>query len=109
MVKYPLTAVTNAAKAAFVERAIELLRLEHNVVGKWFREGINLEEYQTLRAMVQSRWPYDGEKLDKIEWEKYKEERFDVKSEVLISERGRLTNLMYNSTRFSPNLDDDIV
>ena len=77
-------------------------------MGDWVHEGITEIRYQKLRNAVQTRWPYTGEKLSKIEWKNYQEERFDKKQNVLINERGRLRELLYNSTRFSPNLDDDI-
>lgn len=103
--------LTNAAKGAFTERAIRLLQIEHNIMGDWFRptEPLIPESlHQKLRAAVQIRWPYDGKKLIKIEWEKYKKERFDIKQEALMTERGRLKELLYTSKRFSPNLDSDV-
>ncbi len=110
-VNYPVLCTTNAAKGAFIERAMRLLQIEHNIMGAWFKPSapvISLSIYQKLRAAVQLRWPYTGEKLSKTEWVKYKNERFDVKQEVLVLERGRLKELLYASTRFSPNLDDDV-
>ena len=108
MIKYHVTCVTHATKMAFIERSLRLLQKEHNIMGDWFRDGITETRYQKLRAAVQIRWPYTSEKLSKIEWKNYQEERFDRKQNVLINERGRLRELLYNSTRFSPNLDDDI-
>lgn len=108
MINYPITCTTHATKMAWIERAIELLRIEHNVIGKWFREGITFEEYQTLRAWVQSRIDYRETKLTEAEWDTYKEIRFDKVSGKLHEARGQIRGLLYNSTRFSPNLDDDI-
>jgi hypothetical protein len=110
--KYPLTCTTHATKSAFTERALKLLYIEHNIMGAWFKPGepiITETQYQKLRAGVQTRWPYTGEKLSKVEWENYKTDRFDIKREILISERGRLKELLCSSTRFAPNLDDDII
>ena len=109
MIKYPLLCATFATKTAFVERALRLLQKEHNIMGAWFREGIALNRYEKLRNKVQTEWTYTEEKLPKIEWERYLEERFEVKSGRLINERLALKEALYTSTRFSPNLDDDII
>lgn len=111
MIKYPLLCTTYGAKSAFIERANRLMQIEHNIMGAWYKPTEPLipeTEHNKLRAEVQARWPYSGEKLSKIEWENYQAERFDKKRNLLIAERGILKNLLYDSTRFSPNLDDDI-
>ena len=111
MIKYPLLCTTIAAKVAFVERGIRLLQKEHNIMGAWFspqKSIITLEMYQKLRAAVQIEWPYNDEKLPKTEWQRYLETRFNMKMEKLVSERCILKESLYTSTRFSPNLDDDI-
>jgi hypothetical protein len=109
---YPkLTCITNATKNEFVEISLSLLQQEHNIMGEWFHPDKPLileSRYHQLRAEVQIRWPYDGNKLSESEWGKYKDERFDPKWSVLVAEKGRLKELLANSTRFSPNLDDDI-
>lgn len=112
MIKYPLLCVTDAAKNGFVKKALKLLYREHNTMGVWFHPDkpvITLARYQKLRAQVQLRWPYTGEKLSKVEWGKYLIERFDVKHIKLLDEKGLLEGKLENSTRFSPNLDSDVM
>ncbi|MCK5600855.1 hypothetical protein KAR91_03240 [Candidatus Pacearchaeota archaeon] len=112
MIKYPITCITFATKTAFVERAARLLQIEHNIMGAWFspqKPVITLEEYQKLRAAVQIEWPYSDGKLSKTEWQRYLETRFNVKMGKLVDERCNLKELLYTSTRFSPNLDDAII
>lgn len=109
--KYPFLAQTNAAKYAFVKRGFELLRKEHNIMGDWYDPDLDLIPlvgYQGLRAFVQIAFPYDGKKLSEENWKKYLDGRFETKMKVLLTEEGRLKNLLYKSTRFSLNLDDDI-
>jgi hypothetical protein len=108
VIKFPLLAITNAAKYAFIKRATELLRREHNIIGKWFREGLEEIEYQKLRAKVQQVFPYHTERLSQENWAKYRKDRFDVKMKLLLEVEGILKNALYNSTRFNCNLDDDI-
>lgn len=108
MIRYPLTCATYATKMAFIERALSLLQKEHNIMGDWFNNGITETRYQKLRAVVQTEWPYTTEKLSESEWTNYRKERFSRKGNVLLREKGRLKELLYDSTRFSPNLDDDI-
>ncbi len=108
MINYPITCTTHATKMAWIERAIELLRIEHNVIGKWYREGITFEEYQTLRAWVQSRIEHRDTKLTETEWNMYQRIRFEPISDKLHGARGQLRQMLYKSNRFSPNLDDDI-
>jgi hypothetical protein len=109
MIKYPFLATTNAAKYAFIKRGIELLRREHNIIGKWFREGLKEVEYQKLRARVQQFFPYHDGTLSQENWDKYRKDRFDVKMKLILEAEGVLKNSLYNSTRFSCNLDDDII
>ena len=108
LIKYPLTCTTHATKMAWIERAIELLRIEHNIIGKWFREGITLEEYQTLRAWVQQRIDYRSTRLTKTEWNTYLRTRYE-RIIVKLHEAGGINRQnLQDSVRFSPNLDDDI-
>jgi len=109
MIKYPLLCTTHAAKMAFVERALRLLQKEHNTIGAWFREGIPLNRHEELRNKVQTEWPHTEKKLPEVEWKRYLKERFDIKTNRLLTERGILKEALYTSTRFSPNLDDDII
>lgn len=106
---YPaLTCTTYAAKSAFIERANELLRQEHNIMGAWHREGVPLETYQLLRADVQIKWPYSEKNLSLEEWQRYKEIRHRKLESILAEELGVIKNSMRESTRFSPNLDEII-
>ena len=57
-INYPLTANTDMEKLEFLYQSKEALRLEHNEMGKKFREG----------------------KITKEEWQKYKTEDFEPKS-----------------------------
>lgn len=108
MINYPLTCITNGAKYAWLMRAQELLRREHNIMGGWFREGITLTKYQKLRAAVQIAFPYATGKLSSEDWKRYQETRFEKKLDMLMVEVGAKRKLCFESTTHSPNLDDDI-
>lgn len=107
-IRYPLTVVTNAQKQAWCQVGVELMRLEFLVMGKWFWEGVPLEEYQTLRAAVQIEWPYHEGKLPKSEWERYQTDRYDYKTGQLTSEILALRTAISQAKSYSVNLDDDI-
>lgn len=109
MIKFPLLCISNGNKIAWLFRARNLLRLEHNIMGKWYREGLTVEEYQKLRAEVQIKWPYKEEKLPLPEWLDYKKERFDLKQEEIDLVLNQLKVLCFDTTKYEPNLDYDIV
>jgi hypothetical protein len=108
MIKYPLLCTTLGAKMAWIERAMELFRLERNIMGRWYTEGLTLTQYQKLRADTQILFPYQEGKLSKSKWEEYLKIRYEVKTRVLLESEGVLKQSLSKSTRFSPNLDSDI-
>lgn len=108
-INFPITVITNAQRQAWCQVAQELLRAEHNVIGKWFREGITLEEYQTLRAVVQTGWPYKEGNLPKSEWDRYLKERFEPKSNIINQGICQYKQAIYDAKAYSVNLDDDLV
>jgi hypothetical protein len=108
MIKYPITCVTNGSKNSWLMKAQELLRLEHNHMGAWHNTGITETRYQKLRAQVQIDFPYHAGKLSKVDWERYKSDRFDRKQKKINEAIGQMKQNMFNSTTYSPNLDDDI-
>ena len=108
MIKYPITCLTNGSKLSWLMRAQELLRREHNIMGRWHRQGITLAKYQNLRAAVQISFPYYAETLNILDWQRYQEERFDKKQNRLSDAIGSMKNNCFQSILYSPNLDDDI-
>lgn len=109
--KYPITCITNGSKISWLLKAQESLRQEHNIMGEWFdelRDPITLEKYQTLRAEVQIAFPYVNENLSKEDWDKYQTDRFNIKQSLIDVEMGRLKNACFESSTYSPNLDDDL-
>ena len=84
----PLTITTDKDKLKFLYRAVELLRLEHNVKGKEFRDGII------------SRWDFDD----------YIRTSFEPRNQRLFAEINQLKEKLdlvrnYNTEGgFSPNL-----
>jgi len=108
MIKFSILATTHAAKMAWIERALELLRLERSLMGEWYKKGLTLEQYQKLRAEVQIQFPYTSSNLSKDLWEDYLKGRYSMKTNVLYQTQAVLRESLFNSTRFSPNIDSDI-
>ncbi len=107
-IKFPITCITNGSKLSWLNRAQELLRREHNIIGRWHRQGITLAKYQNLRAAVQIAFPYYNDKLTKDDWNRYLNIRFLKKQNRIADAMGQYKQQSFDSTLYSPNLDDDV-
>ena len=56
--KYPDECKTASQKLEYTYAAQEKLRLVHNIMGDWYREGISREVWETLPYELQVRFPY---------------------------------------------------
>ena len=80
-------------------------------MGKWWnvhKPMITLETHQKLRAEVQQAFPYDGEKLSRADWDRYFNNRFEKKADLICQAIGGFRNNMLSATTYAPNLDTDI-
>jgi hypothetical protein len=75
---YPITCDDTAKRLKYVYMAQEKLRLLHNQVGKWHREGsLPEDEYNALPDEFKATLPKDCSKpLSVIEWQKFLEYQF---------------------------------
>jgi len=67
MFSFPANCITPADRTEYTYRYQELLRLLHNVMGTWYREGISETTWSKLPVRIQERYPYKV-KLTKEEW-----------------------------------------
>lgn len=84
-ITYPVGCDAVEKKAAYCRRALELVRLQYNLVGKWFREGISQKEYDGFGEDVKTRFSYK-DRLTKNDWQKYREMHDVLQEKVVVAE-----------------------
>lgn len=71
-ISFPAWANTSIKKMAWMHRAEEKLRILHNKMGDWKRDGISQATYDTLPARIKNRYPFTtGVKLSDAQWRGY--------------------------------------
>lgn len=105
--KFPINCVSIQDRTEYCYRAQEVLRLEHNVVGKWFREGITEAEYNTLSEKTKAVLPFKKQ-LTKVEWETFLAMIFEPMSSKITVDLLQNRDSLKNSTRFNLISIDDI-
>uniref|UniRef100_A0A6M3LWY1 Uncharacterized protein n=1 Tax=viral metagenome TaxID=1070528 RepID=A0A6M3LWY1_9ZZZZ len=104
--KFDVACITPETKTAFAYRAQEVLRLEHNIVGKWFREGIKQAEYDQLSASVKTMFKYSELLLSEKDWKRYLVDIFTIKNKTICHSINENTALLLLSTKYDINLDN---
>jgi hypothetical protein len=69
---YPVDCITPVQRTEYVYRCQELLRLVHNVMGTWYRDGITQNVWNKLPTKIQNRYPY-APKLTSTQWKGFKD------------------------------------
>lgn len=64
---FPIDCTTPAERVEYCIHAIERLRRLHNRVGKWYREGITLAEYNNLPTRLKNRIAYTPQ-INETQW-----------------------------------------
>jgi len=83
-IRYPTKCTTSADKTEFLYLAQETLRLQHNEMGKKFREG----------------------KISKGTWTTYRDFGFNPKQEAVIGDILENRRLLKHSTKYLVDLDN---
>lgn len=83
-IKYPGDCLTPSEKTEFCYRAQELLRLEHNIMGKKYKEG----------------------EITEIEWKEFLEDKFEPLSQKICEGININRELLKNSTKYFIDLED---
>ncbi len=105
--KYPKGMATDAERLAFCCAAQERLRLAHNVVGTWFREGaIDSRAMDSLPESWRNSLAADREgKLSEASWKEFKDETYDAAEKDVIEELHRMRDAVIRDAALI-NLDD---
>ncbi len=106
-ITYPPQCDTNAKKLAYIYELQEQLRLMHNFMSKWKRDGLKTEEYNGLSAKLQTLFPRVGSEVDgKLTAEKRREfqvDVFDGKQAQVCNELVRLRGIIKNAATYEPD------
>ena len=103
--KFDESCTTPEKKTGFAYRAQEVLQLEHNIIGKWFREGITQAEYDQLAQSKKDAFPYTTNHLSKKDCRKYQNEMHEPKSQIIIKGITDNRQLLKDSIAWDIDLD----
>ena len=101
---FPADCDTAAKRTEYCYRAQELLRLLHNIVGKWYREGsLPQEEYDSLPGSIKAK--YHGS-LTKEDWDDFVLNYFEPKSSSITEKLLENRELLKKSTQWQISIED---
>jgi len=105
MLTFPVNCDTPRRRTEYCYRAEELLRLLHNVIGTWYREGITETKWDKLPEKIKNRYPYKPQ-LSADEWVEFKYNVFNPISARI--SKGITSNrwLLRESTEWTINVED---
>jgi len=106
--KYPGDCITSADKIEYCYRARELLRLLHNTIGKWRREGLNQIEYNTIPQKIKDTLPdfAISPKLSEDSWDRFVSEEFFNRDHAISKAATLSFNELKKSTRWEIKVED---
>jgi len=103
-IKYPPAANTNIKKLAYMFRVKEKWKQLYNLMGKWFREGISVAEYDSLPLRVRSKIAYTPQ-LTENQWINVKGRLFKIRSTFQAEHQLRIKQIE-DDTTFNPDPTD---
>ena len=102
---FPADCDTPAQRTEYCYRAQELLRLIHNGMGRWYREGLTHAQWDKFPRKIKNRYPYTPQ-LGHADW-------YDFTQNVFEPISGRITGnllaqraLLFESTSWQINVED---
>lgn len=81
-IKYPVDCDSPRKKTEWLYRAQELLRLLHNIFGKWYREGLTQVQYDKLPQKIKDKYSYKVQ-LAESKWKQFLNEDFEPRSQKI--------------------------
>ena len=79
---YALNCITPAQRTEYAYRCQEVLRLLHNTMGLWCREGLTQTQWNKLPVKIQTCYPYQ-EYLSAIRWKDFRDNVFEPASQKI--------------------------
>jgi len=105
MLTFPVNCDTPRKRTEYCYRAEELLRLLHNVIGTWYREGITETKWNKLPQKIKNRYPYKSQ-LSENEWADFRYNIFNPISTKISNGITSNRQLLKASTEWSINVED---
>ena len=105
MLTFPKNCKTSAERTEYAYRAQELLRLLHNVMGKWYKVGIPETLWDRLPAKIQNRYPYKSQ-LTGAEWQNFLSTFFEPASDKIVAMILTQRALLQQSTTWEISKED---
>lgn len=104
---FPVDCDTPAKRTEYCYRAQELLRLLHNKMGKWYREGgvIQTQWNALLPQKLKKRYPYKAQ-ITEAEWRDFTDNVFMPISERIEEKLNQNRELLLQSTAWQINVED---
>lgn len=107
-ISFPVGCDNYGKKIAFLERTEEKLRLVHNGMGRWYKEGLTLVQYNKFPNKIKNRYPYKAQ-LTEVEFRNFQRVVFEKMSNVIhFFKNQELQNAKDDNVTWSPDLDNDI-
>ena len=103
---FPTGCDTPRRKMEFSYAMIKRLRLLHNRMGDWYRDGITQAEYDQLPNKIKNKLPYTP-KLSENKWLAFKAKFRDYMN-VVDDHIGQARKDLQDSAEWTPNVDDVI-
>ena len=106
--KYPVDCITPAERTEYCYRARELMRLLHNVIGKWHRAELSQVEYDTIPQKIKDTLPDFAltSKLPDDKRDKFVEEEFFRRDHAISKAVTASLNELKKSTRWGIKVED---
>ena len=105
---FPIDCITETDKIEYLYCAREKLRLLHNQVGKWRREGLTRVEYDAIPEKIRDVLPSftDSVKLSDGDFEKFFQEEFFLRDHEISKAATLSFNECKKSTRWNIKVED---
>ncbi|VAV82523.1 hypothetical protein MNBD_DELTA01-1619 [hydrothermal vent metagenome] len=107
-VRFPANCRTEASKIAWCYRAEELLRIYHNIMGRWSKRPIDNSEWDKLSGNIKARFSFKAEALTKAEWDEYRDNFHRPKEQAIIGASLASRALAKGSAFWAIDIDGDI-
>lgn len=102
---WPVDCDTPAKRTEYCYRAQELLRLIHNGMGKWRRDGLTEAQWNQLPQKIKTRYPYVAQ-LSEADWNDFTLNVFESISERIIEKLLQQRALLKESTAWIIAVED---
>jgi len=78
---FPANCNSPRERTEYCYRAQELLRLVHNGMGKWYREGLTESQWDKFPNRLKNRYPYKAQ-LTKKDWDEFGDLFYKLSSKI---------------------------